>query len=59
MSQPSLIFPIPHHEKEGVSIGGLSIGVETRHEEKVEPILSAVMIIGGFGAIAAGKGKSS
>ena len=55
----SLVVPIPHSEREGVSVGGVSFGVETRHEEKLSPALSAVMILGGLGAMAAGKGRSS
>ena len=55
----SLVVPIPHREKSGVAIGGLSLGVETRHEDKVPPVISAVMILGGIGSIVAGKGRSS
>jgi hypothetical protein len=55
----SLVVPIPRSEKEGVTVGGVSLGVETRHQEKVSPALSAVMILGGLGAMAAGKGRSS
>jgi hypothetical protein len=55
----SLVVPIPQSEKERLTVGGLSIGVETRHEEKVSPVVSAVMILGGLGSMAAGKGKSS
>jgi len=55
----SLVVPIPHSEREGVTVGGVSLGVETRHEEKVHPALSAVMILGGLGAMAAGKARSS
>ena len=55
----SLVVPIPHRERTGVSVGGVSLGVETRHEEKIHPALSAVMILGGFGAMAAGKRRSS
>ena len=55
----SLIFPIPRSEREGISIGGVSLGVETRHEEKVHPALSAVMILGGLGAMAAGKRRTA
>ena len=55
----SLVVPIPHSEREGVNVGGVSLGVETRHEEKVHPVLSAVMILGGLGAMAVGKGRSS
>jgi hypothetical protein len=55
----SLVVPIPHRERSGVSVGGVSLGVETRHEEKIHPALSAVLILGGFGAMAAGKRRTS
>ena len=55
----SLVVPVPQREREGISVGGVSLGVETRHEEKVHPALSAVMILGGLGAMAAGKRRSS
>jgi hypothetical protein len=55
----SLVVPIPHSESSGVSVGGVALGVETRHDEKIHPALSAVMILGGFGAMAAGKRRTS
>lgn len=55
----SILVPIPHNERDGVSVGGVSLGIETRHEEKVPTALSAVMILGGLGAMAAGKRMSS
>jgi hypothetical protein len=55
----SLVVPIPQTEKDGLTVGGVSVGVETRHEKKVSPAISAVMILGGLGAMAAGKGKRS
>ena len=55
----SLVVPVPQREREGISVGGVSLGVETRHEEKVHPALSAVMILGGLGAMAAGKRRNS
>ena len=54
----SLIVPIPHTEHEGIKAGGISLGVETRHEEKVSPIISAVLILGGAGMMIAGKTKA-
>ncbi len=54
----SLLVPIPHNEREGFKAGGLSIGVETQHEEKVSPLVSAVMILGGIGTMVAGKMRS-
>jgi hypothetical protein len=55
----SLVVPIPRSERGGIEVGGVSLGVETRHEEKVHPALSAVMILGGLGAMAVSKGRSS
>jgi hypothetical protein len=54
----SLVVPIPRNEREGFKAGGLSIGIETRREEKVSPYVSAVMILGGVGMMVAGKLKS-
>jgi hypothetical protein len=53
----SLVIAIPHKERDGVNLGGISIGVETRHDEKAPPIVSAVMILGGVGLMIAGKGR--
>lgn len=54
----SLVVPIPRNEREGIKAGGISIGVETRHEEKVPPLVSAAMILGGAGMMIVGKRKS-
>ena len=51
----SLVVPIPHTERSGVKVGGSSIGIETTHEEKVSPIISAVLIAAGAGMMIAGK----
>lgn len=53
----SLVVPIPRSEHAGISVGGASFGVETHHEEKVHPALSAVLILGGIGAMAARRRK--
>ena len=54
----SLVAPVPHYERNGFKAGGLSVGVETRHDEKVSPFVSAVLILGGIGAMIAGKRNS-
>jgi hypothetical protein len=54
----SLVIPIPHSERSGIQAGGISMGVETHYDEKVSPIISAVMILGGAGMMIAGKYKS-
>jgi hypothetical protein len=51
----SLLVPIPSNERDGFSVGGVSIGVETRHDEKVSPVVSAAMILGGAGLMIAAK----
>jgi hypothetical protein len=53
----SLFVPIPHSEEKGFKAGGISVGVETHHDEKVSPIISAVMILGGAGMMIAQKMK--
>jgi hypothetical protein len=52
-----LFIPIPHNEREGVKLGGLSVGVETRHDERVPPMVSGVMILAGAGLMIVGKLK--
>ena len=51
----SLFVPIPHTEHEGFSAGGFKVGVETKHNETVSPIVSAVLIAGGIVMMIAGK----
>jgi hypothetical protein len=54
----SLLVPIPRHEQDGLTVGGMSIGIEPRHSDKVSPIVSAAMILGGAGLMIAVKKKS-
>jgi hypothetical protein len=54
----SLVVPIPQTQREGVKAGNLSIGVETHDSQKVSPIISAVLIIGGAGMMIAGKSRA-
>jgi len=54
----SLVVPIPRSEREGFRAGGVSVGVETRHEQVISPFVSAVMILGGLGTMVAGKVKT-
>jgi hypothetical protein len=54
----SLLVPIPHNEREGFKAGGISIGVETQHSERVSPIVGGVMILAGAGMMIAGKVRS-
>jgi hypothetical protein len=54
----SLFVPIPRSERHGLQAGDVSIGVTTQTDERVSPILSAVMILGGAGMMIAGKGRN-
>jgi hypothetical protein len=53
----SLFVPIPRNERAGFKAGGMSVSVETGHAERVSPFVSAVMILGGAGTMAAGRMK--
>jgi hypothetical protein len=50
----SLVVPIPHNETEGIKIGDTNIGVQTSHNERVSPVVSAVLIAGGVALAIAG-----
>jgi hypothetical protein len=50
----SLAVPIPHTETEGIKVGGANFGVQTSHSERVSPIISVVLIVGGIGLSIAG-----
>ena len=54
----SLVVPIPRTEKEGIKAGGISLEVQTKHDETVSPIVSAVMILAGAGMMIAEKRKA-
>jgi hypothetical protein len=54
----SFFVPFPHAENHGVKIGDAKIGVQTEHSERVSPVISAVLLLGGAGMmIASGRGK--
>ena len=53
----SLIVPIPHNDKEGISAGDMNLAVNVRHDEKVSPIISAALILGGAGLTIIGTKK--
>jgi hypothetical protein len=51
----SFIVPIPHTEREGISAGGVSIGIQTRHSERVAPIVGCALLLAGAGLMVAGR----
>jgi len=54
----SLFVPIPHNQREGFKAGDVSVGIETRHEDKVSPYMSAAIILGGAGMMVVGRTRS-
>ena len=54
----SLVVPIPRNETKGFKAGGVSIGIQVRHDEKISPAISAVMILAGAGMMIAAKVKN-
>ncbi len=56
----SLIVPIPRSETRGIKAGDVSLGIQTSHSERVSPIISAVLIVGGVAlGIAGARGGMS
>jgi hypothetical protein len=53
----SLFVPIPRSQHDGFRAGGVSIGIETHHEDKVAPIVSGALIVGGAALLIAGKAR--
>jgi len=53
----SLVIPVPHSEREGISAGGVAVGIQTQHSETVSPIISAVLILGGAGLMIVARKK--
>ena len=45
----SLFIPFPHYESHGIKAGDVNIGVQTKHTERISPIISGVLILGGAG----------
>jgi len=50
----SFFVPFPQREKQTVSAGGLSMGIETTHSQTLPATASVVMMIGGLMMAAAG-----
>jgi len=50
----SLVVPIPRTETQGIKIGDANLGVQTSHSERVSPLISVVLIVGGIALSIAG-----
>ena len=53
----SLFVAIPRTERQGFKAGDIDIGVQTHHDERVPPLVSAVLIAGGVLLMIAGGRK--
>lgn len=57
----SFFVPFPQREKQTLSAGGMSVGVETTHSQTLPTAASLAMVVGGLILAAAGglrKGKA-
>ncbi len=55
----SLFVAIPRSEREGIRAGNVDIGVQMKHNEKVSPVVTVILIAGGIGMmIAGGRGRA-
>ena len=50
----SFFVPFPQQENHGIKIG-----VQTEHSERISPIVSVVLSLGGAGMMIAGKGSKA
>jgi hypothetical protein len=55
----SLFATFPQRERHGLKAGDVSLGIETQHNEKLPPLISAVLILGGAGMMMGSRGRSS
>jgi hypothetical protein len=54
----SLFVPAPRNERESIKVAGVSVGIETRHDDTVSPIVSGVLLLSGAGMMIAGSWKA-
>lgn len=55
----SFFIAVPQKEDHGIEIGDAKIGVQTEHKEKISPVISGVLILGGVGMMIAGKVRTA
>ncbi len=54
----SFFVGIPRTETNGIKIGGASVGIQTRHTERIPPAGSIALVVGGIVLLALGaRGK--
>jgi hypothetical protein len=55
----SLFVPIPHRERNGLTVGGVTVGITAQHDANVSPVVSAVMIVLGAGMLTAVRSREA
>lgn len=50
----SFFIGVPHTDTSGIKIGGASVGVQTRHTERLPEAASIALIVGGIVLMAIG-----
>lgn len=51
----SLVVPIPQTEHGGISAGGMSMEIQTRHSTRLSPLVGGMLILAGAGMMMAGR----
>lgn len=54
----SFVVPIPSSERDSVSVGGMSLGIETKSENKLPPLVSGMIVLGGVALLIVGRRKA-
>jgi len=54
----SFIVPFPHATHHELGAGDVHVGVTTRHDEKVPPVVSVLLVVVGAGIMIVGRGNS-
>jgi len=54
----SFVVPFPHSSRHELRSGDVSVGVTTRHNQRVPPPVSVLLVVIGAGIMIAGRGKS-
>ena len=55
----AFVVPIPTSETHGAKIGDASVGITTRHNEKLSPAVGGVLCVAGAVLLIAGSRKSA
>jgi len=54
----SFVVDIPRNNRDGISVAGISMQVETTHNERMSPLLSGLLVAGGVAMMIVAKRKA-